>query len=254
MAIDAPIRQTDTIRLLGEACQRNTSAELHFQHGQADVITARVRMLGMDEEQIFVDRPQLVGSELRLRPRQPAMVYFLLGGTRYAFHTRVVKPRCLVRLNSRQRVAGASLSVPAEVRPQQRRADFRLSLAGFDWIVAHLHRGSSQNGGHCPMDTRPCRARLNNISAGGVGALVDTSAAGDWNAREIFFMSFSLPGVEQEFLMMTELRHHRRIHDGLTTLAGFKFCPWPLAPLQPYVRQIRRFIAAEQRKQLRRGR
>ncbi len=254
MAVDAPIKRDQKTRLLNQACQRNTPAELHFQRGEADLITARVRLLGLDAELIYVDRPQVVGSQFRLRPRQSAMVYFLLAGTRYAFHSRVVKPRCLVRLNARQRVFGAALAIPAEVRPQQRRADFRLSLAGYDWTVALCHQGEREHPRRCAIDAHRFKVRLVNISAGGVEALVDPSAIRGCGQGDVFFMTFFLPEVEQEFCMRTELRHTRHIHNGRSTLAGFMFLPWEMAPLKPYVRQINRFIATEQRRQLRRGR
>jgi hypothetical protein len=54
--------------------------------------------------------------------------------------------------------------------------------------------------------------------------------------------------------MRAQLTHYRRIHDGLSTVAGFEFQPWSVVPMKEQVREILRFIAAEQRRQLRRGR
>ena len=93
-----------------------------------------------------------------------------------------------------------------------------------------------------------------NISAGGVGLLIDARETRIWHLGDTFFVSFHLPDVEAEFQMMTEFRHYRRIHDGLSAVAGFRFLPWPLVSTKAQVRHILRFIAAQQRCRLRRGR
>jgi c-di-GMP-binding flagellar brake protein YcgR len=254
MSAAATIEREDTVRVLRQACQRNTPAELHFPHEGAGLITARVRMLRIEEDQIYVDRPQAGGSPLSLDPGRSVTVHFLVGGTRYAFDSRIRRPHCLVQLNASQQIAGTALAIPAEVRQQQRRADFRLSLAGYEGVVAKIHAGVREGGGSCAIDARVVSARLVNISTGGLGVLLDTSATAGWRVGAVFFMSFSLPEVEVEFCMMTELRHLERIHEGASTVAGFIFLPWELCPLQPYARRISRFIATEQRKQLRRNR
>lgn len=191
---------------------------------------------------------------MQIRPRQSVMVHLLLSGKRYAFGSSFTRAHCFVRLNARQKVAGCALAVPAEIREQQRRADFRLSLASFQRIMATVHRGSLDGGGCAPIDARPWPAWLVNISSGGVGAVVDSKFTRDWRAGEVFFLTFRLPEVEVEFLMTAQLRYCRRIRDGRATVAGFMFTPWPFAPLKPYQQTITRFIATKQRKQLRRGR
>jgi c-di-GMP-binding flagellar brake protein YcgR len=179
--------------------------------------------------------------------------YFLLGGTRYAFRSRISKARCSVRLNAQQQVPGMGLFLPAELRVQQRRADFRLSLASHE-VIAQGHPGSSENGGCCSIAAQRFNARLTNISAGGVGVLVNRSVTREWKPGQVFFLSFSLPEIKPTLCMMTDLRHMRVIHDGLYAVAGFKFLQWPPVPMKQYLREITQFIAAEQRRRLSKGR
>jgi len=253
MAASAPVRQNEQIRLLGEVCARNTPAELHLQSGEADLVTAKVRLLRVDAKQVYVDQPQSPGKQIQVQAGQPVIVYFLVGSTRYTFRTRVVRTHCSIELNARQRVAGMTLAIPEKIREQQRRADFRLSLAGQSRTVASMHRMEAQQPDRCPVDARRFSARLVNVSAGGIGVLIDSSELRDAQAGDVFCVSFSL-SEEEEFCMLAELRHCRRSHDKLLTAAGLIFLPWSLVPLRPCVRRIARVLVAKQRKQLRRGR
>ena len=254
MGVATAAKSEKRYTLIEEACHRNTAAELHFDGGDGELAVARVRLLGLDQQQVFTDRPQSVGKPVAIHSHQVLSVYFVLGGTRYGFRSRVIRSQCMVRLNANHQVVGMAVAFPSEVREQQRRADFRLSLAGHGTMIAEVHQGARETGGSAPIDAQRFIARLLNISAGGVGLLVDAQEARGWHPGDMFFISFQLPDEESEFQMMTELRHHRPIHDGLSTVAGFQFVPWPIVPMQTHVRQIGRFIAAEQRRQLRRGR
>ena len=254
MAVSTPVPQTDKYQVLRQACARNTSAELHFEDPEAGLITTRVRLLDMDAERIYTDRPQSIGRRVGLKPRQAVVACILLKGTRYAFSSRIARPHCYVRLNRRQQVPGTAVTLPAQVGRQQRRGEFRISLVGYKDLKVAVHGGSADNGGAAPVDSVRSAGRLLNISAGGVGALFKTGPKPRWRLGQLFFLAFGLPGVETTFVILAELRHLRRIHEGLATIAGFKFRPWPMVPMESYRHQITRFIAVEQRRQLRRGR
>ena len=254
MGVTTAVKPEARHDLLTEACNRNAAAELHFDGEEGARVTARVRLLRLEPELVLTDRPQSMGKPMVLKPRQPMLVHFPLGGVRYAFRTRVVRCHCPVRLNATQQVAGIALAMPSEVLEQQRRADFRLSLSGCEVIQAEVHFGSPEGGGSAPIDALRFSTRLINISGGGVGLLVDAQEVRKWILRDTFFVSFCLPDVEGEFRMMAELQHERRIRERSSAVAGFKFLPWPLVSLKTSVRQILKFIAAQQRRQLKRGR
>ncbi|MCP4250466.1 MAG: flagellar brake protein [bacterium] len=254
MGSPAAAIEQEQAEVLREACTRNTPAELHLKQGDTGLTTARVRLLGWDDDLIYVDRPQRVGESIQLQARQQVTVHLAMGGTRYSFRTRVRRAFCLVRLNAKQRVPGAALDVPAEVHQQQRRADFRLSLAGRDRVIVSMHQGRTEDGGSAPVDAPHFPGWLAQISPGALGLVADRSVAGAWKTGVRFFVSFHLPTVETEFCVLAEFRYSRRICDGLFVLGGFRFAPWPAAQPVQYQRSVTRFIASEQRRQLRRGR
>ena len=92
-----------TVRdFLRQACARNMSADLEFDTDKGQ-FTARLRLLSVDGEELFTDQPQSVGVSASLRVRQPVAIYLQMDGVRYAFQTRVLRPRTLVSLNAERR-------------------------------------------------------------------------------------------------------------------------------------------------------
>jgi c-di-GMP-binding flagellar brake protein YcgR len=236
------------------ACARNTSAEVHAEDPLAGMVSSRARLLNLDEQHVYLDQPQSIGQPVALTTGQVVTVYFLMNGTRHAFRSHVVRPRCYVRLNARQQVPGISVTMPARVGQQQRRADFRISLASYQGSHALIHAGSAEGGGSAPVDALRWTARMVNVSAGGLGVLAQKGPRPHWKIGGLFFLTFRLPEYDYDFVIMAELKHVRRIHGGHSTIAGFRFLPWHLGPVKSHARQITRFIAMAQRRQLRRGR
>ncbi len=253
MSATATIGLEQGIELLREAASRNTPAEMHFRMGEGELATARVRLLGVDTEHVYVDHPRATSGSLDLKPNRAVVTYFMFGGVRYAFRSRISRPRCFFRLNETQQIAGTALLLPKEIVTQQRRADFRLSLAGCA-INAEIHAGTAENGGHCPIATSPVSARMVNISASGLAAMVDKTTATGWAPGQVFFATFILPGVDTVFYVMMELRHARPVNNNVSVICGFQLVPWDLVPTRRHTQMIARFIADEQRRQLRRGR
>jgi len=252
MTVAAPVKPEQRNKLLRAVCARNIPAELHLETAEAGVITTRVRLLHVDALHVYVDEPHTPAGPLPVRPRQPVVTHFLFSGTRYAFRSKVIR-RCQLRLNEHKSVTAVAIGVPGDVRIEQRRADFRLSLAGYD-IPVEGHPGRPDHGGHCALMVFPFAGRLTNISAGGMGLVVDEAIAAEWQIGQVFFFVFRLPGATRDLWVMSTLRHLRGVPESLSTVAGLQFLPWPLVPMRTYVREINRFIAGEQRRRLRRGR
>ncbi|MFQ5490906.1 MAG: flagellar brake domain-containing protein, partial [Phycisphaerae bacterium] len=173
MATSTAGASVDTLKTLEQACSRNVAADLHVLHPEQGVLTARTRLLSLIEGHVYMDRPQSIGRPLDLRSDQPVDIHFLLTGTRYAFRTRITRPACYVRLNASQQVLGAAAALPDEVKIQQRRADFRISLAARGDISILIHGGTDADGGSCRIDQPRVVGRLLNISAGGLGVRCD---------------------------------------------------------------------------------
>jgi len=55
---------------LVEASARNVPLELHSMTYDRTVPAARARMIGLDEAQIFLEKPQIIGRHVRLHKAQ----------------------------------------------------------------------------------------------------------------------------------------------------------------------------------------
>jgi c-di-GMP-binding flagellar brake protein YcgR len=248
------IQSKQSTSVLEEACARNVSVEVHFEDADGAVTSARARLLGMTDELLYMDRPESGGQKASIRDGEQIKVYFLMSGKRYAFRASVAQARCSASLNATQRVTGIALSRPQEVTEEQRRADFRMSLAAYPGLTAMLHRGCAENGGSCKVDAQVFLVQLINISAGGLGTMVEAEVAGQWRSGETFFVVFELPETGQETVMLAELRHCRNVPGKRSVIAGFQFVHWEAAETKLSERHITRFIAEEQRRHLRRAR
>ncbi len=236
-------------RMLESACARNTSAELHCE-GDEGRLTARLRLLAVESHQLLTDEAQFVGSATVLRQRQSVMIHFLYDGVRWAFRTQVSRPLLLVTLNNEFRVRGMALQLPDQIAEQQRRSDFRVSLAGRD-IVANLHATAAGDVRVCPVDAERFEGRLTNISAGGLGLLVSRNSRRSFALGELFYACFRLPDLDPECVLPVEVRNHRRVAESGATLVGVRFVSCDPAHTSTQLAQIQRFVAVEQRRLLR---
>ncbi len=254
MPASAASNQQAALEILREACARNAASDLQYEDRTGGLVSARARLISMDDDQVYLDQATSLGRPVRLQTNQKVTVYFLLNGRRYAFHTHAILPQCYLRLNAEQRVPGMALAAPNVITEQQRRGDFRISLAGYEKLDVLVHGGTLDGGGAARIDAPRYVGRILNVSAGGLGALFERCSKPRMRAGDLLFLSFSLPEMENSFAVASELRFIRAIHDGQSTVTGFKFMPWSLVPMPSYCREIARFIAAAQRRQLKRGR
>jgi c-di-GMP-binding flagellar brake protein YcgR len=238
--------------LLQDACARNLSGEIHCEdvHRRG---TARMRFLALDDDRVYTDRPQSIETPVAFRAHQRVVVYFLANATRYAFRARVAKPLVLVRLNDEQQVVGMALRLPAEVREEQRRSAYRVTIAG-QGIRVDLHQVNRDDPTGCPVDADRFSGQLANISAGGVCVLVESSERARPQPGDTFCIQFGLPDIPVPFVLPADVRHASPIHDGQAVRVGLCFLWCDLFDTRSQVVRISKFVAAEQRRQLRRRR
>ncbi len=242
-------QKSETARALLEGmCAQNRSAEVHYWRGD-ELCSARMRLLDISDDEIRVDKPQCIGREVILRHGTSLTVYFSHSGTLYAFKSKVTKPILRFDLNHRKSIVGMALKVPTEVSEEQRRHDFRLSLARYD-ITATLHETSPQDVNSAPISAAQFAGRLINISATGLGMLFDTDRCPKCSHWDIFYIQYCLPKINEPFVLLVEVRHARAIHDGLEKIVGFKFLDTRELLIKVQLRHIAEFLAAEQRRQL----
>ncbi len=249
MASDTQTAGLDVRELLEAACARNLSAELHYEEDD-ELRRARMRLLSIVNETIHVDKPLSIGKPFTLRPRQRITVYFVYESNSYAFKSQIIGPIIVTDLNECKRVRGAVLRMPKSIAEEQRRHDFRLSLSKEE-IVATFHSLDPHHTDRAPIDAMRCEGRIINLSGGGLALMMKTVPGRKFRINDQFCIAFDLPQVAARIALPVELRGVRRIHDGVNTILGFQFAGKHLPENRSLVQQIRKYIADEQRSQLR---
>ncbi len=246
---DQAVQET-ALELLEAACERNLAAEIHYEEHD-EFRRARTRLLSVQDEEVHVDQPQSIGSQVALRPRQMLTVYFVLENTAYAFRTTIIRPIIVTDLNHQKRVKGAALKLPSKVSQEQRRHDFRLSLAN-NKIDVSFHRTDPDQSDSCPIDSERFEGRITNMSGGGLAIMLPVRPGIHFRVSERLYILFALPGVDERLVMPVEVRNQRRIHDDENLILGLQFRDDPAINTRPLLQRIRRFISDQERAQLRR--
>ena len=244
--------QEEYAKLLEEACDRNLPVELHHRRQNDDLTVARSRILAADDDYLYIDRPQCIGGSVEFVPGQKLEAYISYCDMLYMFKTEVISPACLVRLNKQKRVNGMSLSRPGRVKPGQRRAHFRVSLACSEPVHVRLHAASYVDPEICPLDARRVHGMLVDVSLGGASVLINGVGYSTFNVGDLFFMSFTLPEDEREFMYLVRVRQTRPIPDGTACRLGIQFENWPTErDLRLQQQLLQQFITQMQRAGLR---
>ncbi|MCP4591001.1 MAG: hypothetical protein GY842_09670 [bacterium] len=246
---------TSTVReLIDRACARDAPAELHFPGPPGKEQIARVRLIKMKDNEIYADAPLNSESRSALARNRPVEVHTVIGGERYSFRTRIQKVFTSVDLNARKRITAITLAVPTQLKHQQRRQHFRVSVAGHGDIEVAFCATVAGRRDCCPINGERFAGRLVNVSSGGICVIVPVSRRRRFRYVESFFVEFQLDGLDQPVRLPIEVRHFRRIHDDTDTLLGLRFRTDVALPTRLLIQDITRFIASEERRQLRRER
>ncbi len=240
--------------VLHEACARNLPVELHQDTDDDGVLVARTRVLDLDDECLYVDSVQSVGSSVSFDRKAGIVAYLQLNGTRYSFQSRVVSTGCWVKLNDEKRVRGASLAKPARVEEGQRREDYRVSLATIDLPHISLHEAPDNDPGACPLDAARFQANVVDLSRGGMSILVRAADRRGFRRGALYFVNTEFPDGSGELTLLAEVRHVRRLLDGETTRLGLKFVRWNGRFTQPILQRVGQYCADVERQSLKRRR
>lgn len=244
---------SDVHDAIDRACARNAPAELHYSANNETHI-ARIRLIKIEGNEIYADAPLSSDSKTALSKHQPVIIHTMIDNTRYAFQTRVERVFTMVDLNAKKRIRAITFAIPRQIKQQQRREYYRVSVAGHDDIRIDFCPTLPDRSDCCSIDAKHFSGRLVNISTGGLLVIVPVSQHRGFRFGERFFVEFELPDIEDPFQLSVEMRHFRKVHENTDTLVGLKFKTDVNWPVRPLVQQITRFIANEERRQLRRGR
>jgi c-di-GMP-binding flagellar brake protein YcgR len=240
---------------LEEACARNIPVEFHYEESSGGkIIVGRSRILSLDEAALLADTPTYPDGDGSIPVDRWFTVHFTMNHARYAFRTAITALGVRVKLNDQQRVSGVALRRPTAVKPVQRRAHYRISLAGGDPIVAGVARAHPEIPDACPIDGRLGEGRIADLSARGLALLVDRRVSATMKRGDVFFLTFNLPGVDDRFRMKGTVRHSSGVQPNHSVKVGFAFVAWEGQSFNRCQMEIARFIAELERRMLRRKR
>ncbi len=241
-------------RLLELACARNLPAQVHYERVDGTVVTCRVRLLQLTDERILADMPHYLDRGDRIADGSPVTVHVLLGGSRYQFSSNLERTGIPVRLNERQVIRGTALSKPRVLTDSQRRAFLRIRLVSYDPVRVDLARPHPELPEACVLDQHPATGSIVDLSVGGVAVLVDDKQLRSVRPGEPFYLTFTLPDVDYEFLMFGSLRQVRTVESSGAQRLAFAFRPWVPSRFQRDQDTLAKFVAQHQRRLLRRRR
>ncbi len=244
-------KNTVATRLLAQACVRNTSVEIQLEDSSGQTKTWRTRLLFVKDERLIAEVPRL-SRDNPIPLSREIDVYMLLGGIRYRFASVVEESGLKIALNEKVRVLGMKLKLPAEVLEDQRRANYRLSLAAGEPLLVSFCLPHPSILHACEINTQVTIARIVNISAGGLAVLVDQQYARTFQTGTNLFGVFVLPDCQGTFTVLCKIRHTQKIEASASVRAGIAFCEWPGCNLKDDQLRIMRFIASHERQYLQR--
>ena len=240
--------------LLDEACARNTTLELHYEGPNAGLIVGRTRALELCTDVILADVPVYKQGEGPIPVHRSISVHLTLNKTQYSFRSAIKTFGVRVRLNDRKDVFGIALRRPNTVTQLQRRAHYRMSLAASDPVSVDMARCCPDVPEACPIDGRVGTSSMVNLSTRGVALLIARRVLRNVKPGDRFYLTFTLPGVDDEFCMLATARHTFLVERSNSLKVGFAFVSWAGQNFDRCQAEITRFIAGLERRMLRRKR
>jgi len=222
------VSNLDPNKILFDACSRNLPLELHRRRGVESQPVARGRLLSMDDEHLYLEKPQIIGRELALSVGEVLDAFLPISEEIYRFTTTVGQV-CRLRLNQEKIVEGRRLSMPSVISPGQRRNFYRVSLAVVTpKIPVTLVRADAQHDDACPLEPLRLEGSLVDASGGGFGVrLLDQPAAMRLRIFDYLFVEFSIPDAEIRVHARCEVRQIREIQTGRYVKLGLQIDHWP---------------------------
>lgn len=241
-------------KLVHAACERHAPAEIHFEDRNGVVIIGHARLLGESNGCVLTDRPRYVRNDGPIPVGSAVRVHFAVRGKRHEFESVVEDDRRLVDVTPRDREMGLALRAPKELRESQRRAHLRISLVGYDAIVVGFGIPTGESAPACRLNVPRIEGWIVDLSSGGISVVIDREALRPIKKVDRFFLAFELPGAEEPFAMLGQVRHLREVKNGEFVRISMRFCSWGGLPLRRETGRISRFVAGHERRMLRRNR
>jgi len=233
----------DVVRAAGRSWRK---ADIRFLADGASPSSLPTKMLKSGEQSFFVERPVGPDGPVDAVAGVQAVVTFSLPSRRFQVET-TIRGRRQIEFAPGTRIDAIELSLPHRVSEIQRRADYRVPLWSAAPVIAQFEP-LPVGGAHDDFSAEAYQAELQNISVGGVAALVDATTAPHLKAGQTFRMTFSLPGREEVFNFIVRVQHIRPMKHVELRLIGLKFLPGDDAQVnRQAIQTIRSFVEVHRR-------
>jgi c-di-GMP-binding flagellar brake protein YcgR len=244
MALTETLSESAQDRILTVLCDRNQSVDLVYVRTDGTTVSAKVRLLGRETQEILITLPVVDGHPVPLREGESIGIYFLWEKQRFTFSSRVIDRRRWSPSRGSS-IPALAIQVPDGLRRAQRRECFRLSTLHLPTAVATVRIVNSNR--------KPLQGVLADVSETGCALLVNCSNAEVFARGQTLTVTFSLPDLPEPLEITGDLRWHAFEEEDQRVRVGVQ---WDLDLSRKLDRQIQellgRAIMEEQRRMLRR--
>ncbi len=247
------VESSEVSEILQGLCARNVSGDIHYALSSEQIKTARFRFLAVEENAICIDQPHNVDEEVSVESGESITIYFTQGNDRWSFESRVEKMRRIVRLNDKKRVVGMALMLPAQLRIQQRRSDYRVGVASLGQYC-RIMRESDRARGACELTENSYPCTIRDISACGMAVVLFAKGLRNAKPEMRFFIEFEMGDGRGIRVVLANLCHTETIGAEYKQLWGLRLVPMPAVDFEEQKADIAHFVADVQRMKLRRKR
>ncbi len=239
---------------LEAVCSRESSAELHFERADGELVVARVRLLMFSENELLADRPVYADHGHKIPSGRPIKVHVAIRGSRYEFESFIESEFRRAPGQTPWTGPGIVLRRPMSVAPSQRRANVRVSVVGCDPIQVISAKPCASGVSACALEGPVYHGWMVDLSAGGLSMVLDRESARVVQRGDHLFMTFCLPDVCGAFNLYASVRHVREVAEGESIRLAAAFCTWDGGHLRTDQQRIAHFVAERERVMLKRRR
>ncbi|MBN1347614.1 MAG: PilZ domain-containing protein [Phycisphaerae bacterium] len=248
MPITVSLEREQAEKVLSAACHRRQPVEIRLAVEEGERRRVSTVLLAADGQGLFVERPVGPDGAVEPAPGTQITLSFNSGGRRYGLET-IVRGTKMIQLAQGEGAKADTIECePAQrVYELQRRAEYRVPLWSTAPIVAHFEPLPVSAKPDVPP-AEPFHAELQNISAGGVAALVDPSVRACLAGGQCYLLEFYMPGGEEPFSFAVRVQHIRRLTHNDARLIGLKFLPGDdVESTRRAIQEIREFVDVHRR-------